>query len=186
MTELINPVPIEIVDLGIETYAQIEIEKILLTSYPPIEKTILKFITDFTMPRFGNYSIKIKNDDAVIKCYVVNTLGTFIQKDASERTVAEWLKVISRSEKYGRDNPLNCQILPSSSCQDADKISKCDHDFEECEIYNPYNYNFNEFKPRETSNIRFHPYYCKKCGMLILKRVDDKARGIDKFLWEDK
>ena len=54
MTELINPVPIEIVDLGIETYAQIEIEQILLTSYPPIEKTILKFITDFTVSRFGN------------------------------------------------------------------------------------------------------------------------------------
>ena len=33
MTELINPVPIEIVDLGIETYAQIEIEKILLISF---------------------------------------------------------------------------------------------------------------------------------------------------------
>ena len=42
MTELINPVPIEIVDLGIETYAQIEIEEILLTSYPPIQKNYFK------------------------------------------------------------------------------------------------------------------------------------------------
>ena len=41
MKELIRPVPIEIVDLGIETHAQIEIEEILLTSFPPIQKTIL-------------------------------------------------------------------------------------------------------------------------------------------------
>lgn len=98
MKELIRPVPIEIVDLGIETHAQIEIEEILLTSFPPIQKTILKFSTDFTVPRFGNYSIKIKNDDMVIKCYVGNALGTFVQKDAGERTVAEWNKVISRSK----------------------------------------------------------------------------------------
>lgn len=45
------------------------------------------------------------------------------------------------------------------------KIPECDHDFEECEISNPYNYDFDEFKPCD-SNQRFHPYYCKKCGML--------------------
>lgn len=184
MKELISPVPIEITDLGMELYAQIEIEEILLTSYPPIQKTILKFITDFTVPRLANYSIKIKNDDAVIKCYVGNTLGTFIQKDAGERTVAEWYKVILRSEKYGIDNPLNCQILSLSPCQNANKTSECDHDFEKCEISNPYNYDFNEFKSCNT-NQRFHPYYCKKCGMLILKRVVNNARGIDKFLWEE-
>ena len=61
------------------------------------------------------------------------------------------------------------------------KISECDHDFEKCEISNPYNYDFNEFKSRN-ANQRFHPYYCKKCGMLILKRVVDNGRGIDKFL----
>lgn len=183
MKELIRPVPIEIVDLGIETHAQIEIEEILLTSFPPIQKTILKFITDFTVPRFGNYSIKIKNDDAVIKCYVGNTLGTFIQKDAGERTVAEWYKVITRSEKHGRDNPLCVEII--SHCQKANKMPECDHDFEKCEISNPYNYDFDEFKSCNT-NQRFHPYYCKKCGMLILKRVVDNARGTDKFLWEDK
>ena len=183
MKELISPVPIEITDLGMELYAQIEIEEIILKSYPPIQKTILKFITDFTVPRFGNYSIKIKNDDAVIKCYVGNTLGTFIQKDAGERTVAEWHKVITRSEKHGRDNPLCCEII--SHCQKANKMTECDHDFEKCEISNPYNYDFDEFKSCKT-NQRFHPYYCKKCGMLILKRVVDNARGTDKFLWEDK
>lgn len=135
------------------------------------------------MPRFGDYSIKIKNDDAVIKCYVGNTLGTFIQKDAGERTIAEWHKVITRSEKYGRDNPLCCEII--SHCQKANKMPECDHDFEECEIFNPYDYDFTKFKPQGVSNIRFHPYYCKKCGLLILKRVVDNARGIDKFLWEE-
>lgn len=49
------------------------------------------------------------------------------------------------------------------------KIPECDHDFEECEISNPYNYDFDEFKPCD-SNQRFHPYYCKKCGILILKK----------------
>jgi hypothetical protein len=57
MKELTSPVPIEITDLGMELYAQIEIEEILLTSYPPIQKTILKFITDFTVPRFGDYML---------------------------------------------------------------------------------------------------------------------------------
>ena len=32
MKELISPVPIEITDFGMELYAQIEIEEILLTS----------------------------------------------------------------------------------------------------------------------------------------------------------
>ena len=65
------------------------------------------------------------------------------------------------------------------------KIPECDHDFEECEISNPYNYDFDEFKPCD-SNQRFHSYYCKKCGILILKKVVDNGRGTDKFLWEDK
>lgn len=64
------------------------------------------------------------------------------------------------------------------------KMPECDHDFEQCEISNPYNCDFNVIKPYE-SNERFHPYYCKKCGMFILKRTVYNARGIDKFLWEE-
>ena len=64
------------------------------------------------------------------------------------------------------------------------KIPECDHDFEKCEISNPYNYDFDEFKSYNT-NQRFHPYYCKKCGMLILKKLVDNGRGTDKFLWEE-
>nr|DAL19324.1 MAG TPA_asm: hypothetical protein [Caudoviricetes sp.] len=63
------------------------------------------------------------------------------------------------------------------------KLPECDHDFEECEIFNPYNYNFNKFKPYG-SNQRFHPYYCKKCGILILKRTVNNLKETDKFLWE--
>ena len=63
------------------------------------------------------------------------------------------------------------------------KIPECDHDFEECKISNPYNYDFNEFKSRKT-NQRFHPYYCKKCGILILKRTVNNLKETDKFLWE--
>lgn len=133
MKELIRPVPIEIVDLGIETHAQIEIEEILLTSYPPIRKTILKFITDFTVPRFGNYSIKIKNDDAVIKCYVGNILGTFIQKDAGERTVTEWNKVISRS----KNTPDIVKTIDSMKVPDEDAIKSVASDAAELQKTKP-------------------------------------------------
>lgn len=63
------------------------------------------------------------------------------------------------------------------------KLPECDHDFEECEISNLYNYNFNEFKPL-VSNQSFRPYYCKKCGILILKRTVNKLKETNKFLWE--
>ena len=39
MKIVVKRIPIEIIELGIETYAQIDIEEILLTSYPPITKT---------------------------------------------------------------------------------------------------------------------------------------------------
>lgn len=133
MKELIRSVPIEIVDLGIETHAQIEIEEILLTSFPPIRKTILKFITDFTVPRFGNYSIKIKNDDAVIKCYVGNILGTFIQKDAGERTVTEWNKVISRS----KNTPDIVKTIDSMKVPDEDAIKSVASDAAELQKTKP-------------------------------------------------
>lgn len=119
MKELIRPVPIEIVDLGIETHAQIEIEEILLTSFPPIQKTILKFSTECTVFDLRTeYSIKIKNDDAVIKCYRGNTLNTFIQKDAGERTVDEWREVISRSE----NTPDIVRTIDSIKVPDEDAI----------------------------------------------------------------
>ena len=44
MRIVVKRIPIEIIELGIETYAQIDIEEILLISYPPITKTVLKFI----------------------------------------------------------------------------------------------------------------------------------------------
>ena len=143
MKELIRPVPIEIVDLGIETHAQIEIEEILLTSFPPIQKTILKFSTDFTVPRFGNYSIKIKNDDMVIKCYVGNALGTFVQKDAGERTVAEWRKVISRS----KNTPDIVKAIDSIKVPDEDVIKSVSSDSEELQKLSLWNWTNFRKKP---------------------------------------
>lgn len=68
MRIVVKRIPIEIIELGIETYAQIDIEEILLTSYPPITKTVLKFYTEYTAFEFQKeYSVKIKNDDMVIK-----------------------------------------------------------------------------------------------------------------------
>lgn len=134
MKELIRPVPIEIVDLGIETHAQIEIEEILLTSFPPIQKTILKFSTECTVFDLRTeYSIKIKNDDAVIKCYMGNTLNTFIQKDAGERTVAEWRKVISRS----KNTPDIVKAIDSIKVPDEDVIKSVASDSEELQKTKP-------------------------------------------------
>lgn len=134
MKELIRPVPIEIVDLGIETHAQIEIEEILLTSFPPIQKTILKFSTECTVFDLRTeYSIKIKNDDAVIKCYRENTLNTFIQKDAGERTVAEWRKVISRS----KNTPDIVKAIDSIKVPDEDVIKSVASDSEELQKTKP-------------------------------------------------
>ena len=134
MKELIRPVPIEIVDLGIETHAQIEIEEILLTSFPPIQKTILKFSTECTVFDLRTeYSIKIKNDDAVIKCYRGTTLNTFIQKDAGERTVAEWRKVISRS----KNTPDIVKAIDSIKVPDEDVIKSVASDSEELQKTKP-------------------------------------------------
>lgn len=119
MRIVVKRIPIEIIELGIETYAQIDIEEILLISYPPITKTVLKFYTEYIAFEFQKeYSVKIKNDDAVIKCYRGNTLNTFIQKDAGERTVAEWRKVISRS----KNTPYIVRTINSIKVPDEDAI----------------------------------------------------------------
>ena len=41
------------------------------------------------------------------------------------------------------------------------KLPECDHDFEECEVFNPYNYNLKEFKLRD-SNQKVWNTYLKK------------------------
>lgn len=134
MRIVVKRIPIEIIELGIETYAQIDIEEILLISYPPITKTVLKFYTEYIAFEFQNeYSVKIKNDDAVIKCYRGNALNTFIQKDAGERTVAEWRKVISRSE----NTPYIVRTIDSIKVPDEDVIKTVASDAEELQKTKP-------------------------------------------------
>lgn len=134
MRIVVKRIPIEIIELGIETYAQIDIEEILLISYPPITKTVLKFYTEYIAFEFQKeYSVKIKNDDAVIKCYRGNTLNTFIQKDAGERTVAEWRKVISRSE----NTPYIVRTIDSIKVRDEDVIKTVVSDAEELQKTKP-------------------------------------------------
>lgn len=134
MRIVVKRIPIEIIELGIETYAQIDIEEILLTSYPPITKTVLKFYTEYTAFEFQKeYSVKIKNDDAVIKCYRGNTLNTFIQKDAGERTVAEWRKVISRS----KNTPYIVRTINSIKVPDEDAIKAIASDATELQKTKP-------------------------------------------------
>lgn len=134
MRIVVKRIPIEIIELGIETYAQIDIEEILLISYPPITKTVLKFYTEYIAFEFQKeYSVKIKNDDAVIKCYRGNTLNTFIQKDAGERTVAEWRKVISRS----KNTPYIVRTINSIKVPDEDAIKEIASDATELQKTKP-------------------------------------------------
>lgn len=134
MRIVVKRIPIEIIELGIETYAQIDIEEILLISYPPITKTVLKFYTEYIAFEFQKeYSVKIKNDDAVIKCYRGNTLNTSIQKDAGERTVAEWRKVISRS----KNTPYIVRTINSIKVPDEDAIKAIASDATELQKTKP-------------------------------------------------
>ena len=134
MRIVVKRIPIEIIELGIETYVQIDIEEILLISYPPITKTVLKFYTEYIAFEFQKeYSVKIKNDDAVIKCYRGNTLNTFIQKDAGERTVAEWRKVISRS----KNTPYIVRTINSIKVPDEDAIKAIASDATELQKTKP-------------------------------------------------
>lgn len=134
MRIVVKRIPIEIIELGIETYAHIDIEEILLISYPPITKTVLKFYTEYIAFEFQKeYSVKIKNDDAVIKCYRGNTLNTFIQKDAGERTVAEWRKVISRS----KNTPYIVRTINSIKVPDEDAIKAIASDATELQKTKP-------------------------------------------------
>lgn len=134
MRIVVKRIPIEIIELGIETYAQIDIEEILLISYPPITKTVLKFYTEYIAFEFQKeYSVKIKNDDAVIKCYRGNTLNTFIQKDAGERTVAELRKVISRS----KNTPYIVRTINSIKVPDEDAIKAIASDATELQKTKP-------------------------------------------------
>lgn len=134
MRIVVKRITIEIIELGIETYAQIDIEEILLISYPPITKTVLKFYTEYIAFEFQKeYSVKIKNDDAVIKCYRGNTLNTFIQKDAGERTVAEWRKVISRS----KNTPYIVRTINSIKVPDEDAIKAIASDATELQKTKP-------------------------------------------------
>lgn len=125
MRIVVKRIPIEIIELGIETYAQIDIEEILFTSYPPITKTVLKFYTEYTVFEFQKeYSVKIKNDDMVIKCYIGGLSNILIQKDAGERTSVKWYKVICDSEVHDENNPLTCYINPHYPETKLDKAIK--------------------------------------------------------------
>lgn len=153
----VKRIPVEIIELGIETYAHIDIEEILLTSYPPIIKTVLKFYTDYTAFEFRKeYSVKIKNDDVVIKCYVGNSSNLLIQKDAGERSTVEWYAVICDSEVHVENNPLNCYINPLLHYPETklDKIIKRNDEVQELET--KYRIDFNGLIERHTRRELAH------------------------------
>lgn len=79
----------------------------------------------------------------MIKCYRGNTLNTFIQKDAGERTVAEWRKVISRS----KNTPDIVKAIDSIKVPDEDVIKSVASDSEELQKLSLWNWTSFRKKP---------------------------------------
>lgn len=113
MTITFERVPIEIIDIGVETQAKIEIDDVLLhTSFIPttgviraIKTGIKMFVDSVLLLPNKEYSVKIKNDSRLIKCYVGGASNILVSKELSKRTAAEWSKVILDS---GIEEPIHC------------------------------------------------------------------------------
>ena len=116
-------IPIEIMDIGVDTVARIDVEEILLTPYPSHSATCAKFFTNYAPFEFEKeYLVRIKNDDTIVKCYVGNASNTLIQKDAGKRSIAEWHKAICTSKMHDIEKTIEVSINPPYSETKLDKI----------------------------------------------------------------
>lgn len=107
-------VPIEIIDIGVETQAKIEIDDVLLhasfipkTGVTRVIKTGIKMFVNSILlyPPDREYYVRIKNDSDLIKCYVGGASNILVSKELNKRTVAEWSRVILDS---GIEEPIRC------------------------------------------------------------------------------
>lgn len=114
MTITFERVPIEIIDIGVETQAKIEIDDVLLhASFIPkagvtrVIKTGIKMFVDSVLlyPPDREHSVRIKNDSCLTKCYVGGASNILVSKELSKRTIAEWSTAILGS---GIEEPIHC------------------------------------------------------------------------------
>ena len=103
-------IPIKIIELGRECYADIEVNEIMLTSYPPRYKTIVTIELEFFLLCEKYYTVQIKND--VPKLYYVGDMSNkLVMVEADDRTHSEWEKVIINSEEHDRNNPYDMRVF---------------------------------------------------------------------------
>lgn len=106
-------IPIRIIELDRKCYANIEVDEIMLTSYPPQHKTVVTIKLDFGLLCEKNYTVQIKNDIPK-KYYVGNMSNKLISSEANDRTLSEWTKVIINSEKHDKNNPYDMRVFPKT------------------------------------------------------------------------
>lgn len=110
-------IPIKIIELDSECYANIEVNEIMLTSYPPRYKTVVTIELDSFLLCEKYYTVQIKND--VPKLYYVGNMSNkLIMVEADDRTLSEWTKVIINSEKHGRNNQYDMRVFPKTKSEE--------------------------------------------------------------------
>lgn len=110
-------IPIRIIELDIECYAKIEVNEIMLTSYPPQYNIIVTIELDFILLRKKFYTVQIKNDIPK-KYYVGKKPNMLIMCETANRTLSEWAKAIINSEKHDRENPYDMRVFPKTKSEE--------------------------------------------------------------------
>ena len=119
-----NHIPIKIMELDRECYANIEVDEIMLTSYPPQYKTIVTIELDFILLCEKFYTVQIKND-IPRKYYAGNMSNKLIMCEMDDRTLSEWEKAIINSEKHDKENPCYMSVFPKTKSEEM--IEKLDN-----------------------------------------------------------
>lgn len=112
-----NHIPIKIMELDRECYANIEVNEIMLTSYPPQYKTIVTIELDFILLCEKFYTVQIKND-IPRKYYTGEMSNKLIMCEMDDRTLSEWAKAIINSEKHERENPYDMRVFPKTKSEE--------------------------------------------------------------------
>ena len=112
-----NHVPIKIMELDKECYANIEVNETMFVPYPPQHYTIVTIELDFILLRKKFYTVQIKNDIPK-KYYVGKMSNKLIMCEVDDRTFSEWIKVIINSEKHDRNNPYEIIVFKKTKSEE--------------------------------------------------------------------
>ena len=110
-------VPIKIIELDMECYADIEVYENMIPVYPPQYQSIATIKLDFFLFHGKHYAVQIKND--IPKTYYVgNKLNKLTLFETDDRTLSEWVKAIINSEKNDRENPYDMRVFPKTKSEE--------------------------------------------------------------------